>query len=537
MTFQSERDIIIKFSDELRRIASARQKYHDLQKFVKYTVHQKVANPVYDEVKRALIDPSLAIIVGARGSGKTTLLALASYDLASRGFSPHYVTPDAQLDCSKVMQNKNAERAGADLSRGAGGVALLLDDFADYGEALLKNLKTCFEKLEQDPSSYKIIIATQSERRPVASLGEIVDLLERPWMFFGDGSSDEIKRKIIEYVSTGLYASETPFHQFRAASVISLDAFWARYRSLGRFNDLITLLRKMTMFYATSAFRDSTTANKVLNAASEVFDAVAVAVLAHSPVIKSEASYVFILETAEEPSPLEGLPTYPLNGQGIVLALADVLLSAYDDEKRFQIKNLKEQQITSSELVRGIFTVLSYYRTTKFLPIEFSESYPVEKICGQLQHSAEKKRKRGPESGVIILRRETEKPYLIMLQHAGETSNGRLSGYQCKKLELLSKCASVADKTFLYIVSVNSQVNIKRCIDISKLESGIELLYADSLQNSREGALIQILEEAQQDEEVKRLLARIFLNNALLRIRDAHRIPKLAVAILGGRVI
>jgi len=530
---QSERNIVVKFSDELRRVASARQKYEDLRSFIKYAVEQKVANPVYDEVKRALIDPSLAIIVGARGSGKTTLLALASYDLADRGFSPHYITPDAQLDCTKVMQNKN--------------VALLLDDFADYSEALLKNLKTCFEKLEENPSAHRIIIATQSERKPVASLGEIIDLLKRPWMFFEGESPDELKRKIIEYISSGLYASERPFRQFRAASVISLDAFWARYRSLERFNDLIALLRKMTIFYATSAFKDPTTINRVLNAASGVFDVVAVAILAHPPVIKSEASYVFILETTGEPNPLEGLPTYPLNGQGIVLALADMLLSAHDDEKRIQIKtyintvnqikNLKEQQITSSELVRGIFTALSYYRMTRALPIDFSENYPVEKICGQLQHNVEKKRRRGPESGVIILRREMERPYFILLQHAGETSNGKLSGYQCKKLELLSKCASVADKTFLYIVSVNSQVNIKRCLDISKLESGIELLYADGLQNSREGALIHVLEEAQQDEGVKRLLARIFLNNALLRIRDGYHIPKLAVAILGGRVI
>jgi hypothetical protein len=533
-----KQDDISKFYSQLYDIASGRKNYSDLRSFAEKAVNAGASNPVYDEVRSALIYPSLSIIVGARGSGKTTLLALASYDLEANGYHVIYVTPNyRQVECTKLQQS--------------GKIALLLDDFAEYDDALLNNLKICFEKLEENPSRYKIIIATQSEKNPVASIGKIVDLLTRPWMFFGSRSAEEIKNNLTNYIGTLLYVSGKSFERLRAASVVSLDAFWARYRSFGTLSSLIDLLRRMTAFYAYGIFGKSETAKKLTDEAASLFDAVAVALLARPPVIRSEASYVFILETAEEATLMEDMTAYELNGRGVVLALANAFESAFSDtvERRKwleeykrvaeKIKELEEIQVSSRELVNTILEALKYYKQIRRLPIvDVSENYPVEKICGPLKANAEtqKKRRRGPESGVIIVQGQSGTRYYVMLQHAGETSNGRLSGYQCKRLEILSKCANIVDRKLLFIVSMNSQLNIAKCTDINKLESGVEILYADSLQKSKEGGLVRELSNI-QDEGLRKILAVLFLNSVLLKIRDRHRIPKLAIAVLEGRAV
>jgi hypothetical protein len=533
-----KQDDISKFYSQLYDIASGRKNFSDLRSFVEKAISAGVSNPVYDEVRSALIYPSLSIIVGARGSGKTTLLALASYDLEANGYHVIYVTPNnRQIECTKPQQNEK--------------IALLLDDFAEYDDALLNNLKICFGKLEENPSSYKIIIATQSEKNPVASIGKIVDLLNRPWMFFGYRSAEEIKNNLLNYIATLLYVSGKSFERLRAASVVSLDAFWARYRSFGALSSLIDLLRRMTAFYAYGIFGKSEMAKKLTDEAASLFDAVAVALLARPPVIRSEASYVFILETADEATLMEDMVAYELNGRGVVLALANAFESAFSDavERRKwleeykrvaeKIKELKEVQISSSELVYAVLKALKYYKQIRRLPIvDVFENYPVEKICGPLKADSEtqKKRRRGPESGVIIVQDKSGTRYYIMLQHAGETSNGRLSGYQRKRLETISKCANVVDRKLLFIVSLTSQSDVTKYIDINKLESGVEILYADSLQKSKEGGLARELGNI-QDEGLRKIFAVLFLNSVLLKIRDRHRIPKLAVAVLEGRVV
>jgi hypothetical protein len=533
-----KQDDISKFYSQLYDIASGRKNYSDLRSFAEKAVSAGVSNPVYDEVRSALIYPSLSIIVGARGSGKTTLLALASYDLEANDYRVIYVTPNhRQVECAEPQQS--------------GKIALLLDDFAEYEDALLKNLKTCFEKLEENPSSYKIIIATQSEKNPVASIGKIVDLLTRPWMIFGYRSAEEIKNNLINYIATLLYVSGKSFERLRAASVVSLDAFWARYRSFGALSSLIDLLRRMTAFYAYGIFGKSETAKKLTDEAASLFDAVAVALLARPPVIRSEASYVFILETADEATLMEDMVTYELNGRGVVLALANAFESAFSDavERRKwleeykrvaeKIKELKEIEVSSSELVYAILKALKYYKQIRRLPIvDVFENYPVEKICGPLKADAEtqKKRRRGPESGVIIVQDQSGTRYYIMLQHSGETSNRKLSGHQRKRLETISKCANIVDRKLLFIVSLTSQSDVAKYIDINKLESGVEILYADSLQKSKEGGLARELGNI-QDEGLRKILAVLFLNSVLLKIRDGHRIPKLAVAVLEGRVV
>jgi len=533
-----KQDDISKFSGQLYDIASGRKNFSDLRSFAEKAINAGAGNPVYDEVKSALIYPSLSIIVGARGSGKTTLLALASHDLEANGYHTIYVTPNyRQIECAKQQQS--------------GKMALLLDDFAEYDDALLNNLRICFGKLEENPSGYKIIIAAQSEKNPVASIGKIVDLLNRPWMFFGSRSAEEIKDNLINYIATLLYVSGKSFERLRAASVVSLDAFWAKYRSFSALSSLIDLLRRMTAFYAYGVFGKSETAKKLTDGAASLFDAVAVALLARPPVIRSEASYVFILETADEATLTEDITAYELNGRGVVLALASAFEGASSDavERRGwleeykrvaeKIKELEEIQVSSSELVNTILEALKYYMQIRRLPIvEVSENYPVEKICGPLKADAEtqKKRRRGPESGVIIVQGQSGARYYIMLQHAGETSGGRLSGYQCKRLEILSKCANIVDRKLLFIVSANSQLNITRCTDINKLESGIEILYADSLQKSKEGGLVRELSNI-QDEGLRKMLAVLFLNSVLIKIRDRHRIPKLAIAVLEGRAV
>jgi len=533
-----KQDDISKFYSQLYDIASGRKNYSDLRSFAEKAVNAGASNPVYDEVRNALIYPSLSIIVGARGSGKTTLLALASYDLEANGYNVIYVTPNyRQVECTKLQQS--------------GKIALLLDDFAEYDDALLNNLKTCFEKLEENPSEYKIIIATQSEKNPVASIGKIVDLLYRPWMFFGYRSAEEIKNNLINYIAMLLYISGRSFERLRAASVVSLDAFWARYRSFGALSSLIDLLRRMTAFYAYGIFGKSETAKKLTDEAASLFDAVAVALLARPPVMRSEASYVFILETADEATLMENVVTYELNGRGVVLALANAFESAFSDtvERRKwleeykrvaeKIKELKEIEVSSSELVFAILKALKYYKQIRRLPIvDVSENYPVEKICGPLKTDAEtqKKRRRGPESGVIIVQDQSGTRYYIMLQHSGETSNGRLSGYQRKRLETISKCANIVDRKLLFIVSMSSQLDVTKYIDINKLESGVEILYADSLQKSKEGGLARELGNI-QDEGLRKILAMLFLNSVLLKIRDRYRIPKLAIAVFEGRVV
>jgi KaiC/GvpD/RAD55 family RecA-like ATPase len=533
-----KQDDISKFFSQLYDIASGRKNYSDLRSFAEKAVNAGASNPVYDEVRSVLIYPSLSIIVGARGSGKTTLLALASYDLEANGYNVIYVTPNyRQIECAKLQHS--------------GKMALLLDDFAEYDDALLNNLRICFEKLEENPSGYKIIIATQSEKNPVASIGKIVDLLNRPWMFFGSRSAEEIKDNLTNYIATLLYVSGKSFERLRAASVVSLDAFWARYRSFGTLSSLIDLLRRMTAFYAYGIFGKSETAKKLTDEAASLFDAVAVALLARPPVIRSEASYVFILETADEATLMEDMTAYELNGRGVVLALANAFESAFSDtvERRKwleeykrvaeKIKELEEIQVSSRELVNAILEALKYYKQIRRLPIvDVSENYPVEKICGPLKANAEtqKKRRRGPESGVIIVQGQSGTRYYVMLQHAGETSDGRLSGYQCKRLEILSKCANIVDRKLLFIVSMNSQLNIAKCTDINKLESGVEILYADSLQKSKEGGLARELGNI-QDEGLRKILAVLFLNSVLLKIRDRYRIPKLAIAVLEGRVV
>ncbi|MEM0236383.1 ATP-binding protein [Thermofilum sp.] len=388
---------LVRFIDRLAQRVSL----SDLEEIFKVGFEE---NPVFGKIfELGAHAKNLIILVGARGSGKTVTYVYLKHLLEREGWKFVYYRGE-DLKVEDRVKNLYKELSEVEESvKGGKRVALAFDDvieatplFTDFVKANLIRLLLA-EGME---GRVKLMFALQSEAEKgglsiIEWLNTAVSRAEGAEMLFGE-DPDEMLKSAVE----SSYAERVFVKTFRGASVVNLDAFWARYRDLNAVPDLGEAIMSIFNFYARNAGVESECADlhKELKA---VRKGLALLALATLPLLSSRTKVV--VEYAE----------WGLNAMSILRILRKVMVDRhsytvakalsdlYDSLSKTEVPKLEPKEDVISAILKACTTVQKLVYNVR----NVVEKATPDMLGLGVQHQPARGR-RGPEFALVHVSRK-----------------------------------------------------------------------------------------------------------------------------------
>lgn len=505
-------------------------------------------NPVFKKLfESGAHAKNLIILVGSSGTGKTTTLAYLKHLLERDGWRFVYYSGRELGDDRVKSLDKELSEVEESVRRG-GRVVLAFDDvveatplFAEFVRANLSRILLA----EGVEGSTKLVLAVRSES-PRGDVGAVEWLDAAVGLAVGvNALLGEDPGSVLRSAVEGSYAERAFVKTFRGASVVNLDAFWARYRDLNAVPDLGEAMISILDFYTRNAGLEGECAD-LHSELEAVSKGLALLALARLPSLSSRSNA--IVEHGEwglNPATiLKILLRASVDRQ--VYAVAKALSDLYDGLSKTEVRSLEPRDVVRA-VVRACGTVreLGYSRSLRSV---LERATP--DVLGLYDRGGPARGRRGPEFALVHVSRagegtrEAEDRYVVLTyistDSRGYVRTGDLS--RVKKLASLGvPRASEGRYLAVVIPSKHHYTHVYRAVRMDEVGRSVFVFPAESLRGvaaafvSRYagGELLKTAEElgipAETSEDV---LGRAVFSTLALSLRDSWGRPVLAELLL-----
>ncbi|MEM0460311.1 MAG: hypothetical protein QXZ31_10630 [Thermofilaceae archaeon] len=508
-------------------------------------------NPVFREIfESGAHAKNLIILVGARGSGKTATYVYLKHLLEREGWRFVYYN-GRELGEDRVKSlDKELSEVEESVKKGERAV-LAFDDvieatplFTDFVRANLMRLLLA----EDMEGRTKLALALQSEATKgglsiIEWLNTAVGVAEGADMLLGEDPGARLRSAV-----ESSYAERSFVKTFRGASVVNLDAFWARYRDLNAVPDLGKAMMSILNFYTRNAGLESECAD-LHNELSAVSKGLAMLALARLPSLSSRGSA--IVEYAE----------WGLNAMSILKILrrvmvdrhsysvAKALSDLYDGLRKTEVQNLEPKEDVINAILKACSTVqeLGYNKSLR----NVLERATPEMLGLGVQRQPARGR-RGPEFALVHVSRadpatgKTEDRY-VAFTYLLRDSRGYVRTKTLDKLrELVNQGVPKASEGRYLVVVIPSKsysAHVYKAVRMDEVGRSVFVLLVESIRGivatfaskyARDELLNNATAYGVPAETLKDILGRVAFSTLVLALRDLRGRAVLAELLLPG---
>ncbi|MEM2002997.1 MAG: AAA family ATPase, partial [Candidatus Methanomethylicaceae archaeon] len=274
------------------------------------------SNPVFVDIeRRGGFSKNIIVVLGGRGCGKTLTIRYIKHRF-EKDWSFVYVSGKDLVGTQgfNEFKQKISNKADEVKKDPKLKVIIAIDDVAEASEVSLGYLRNeVLEMVREHAGRLLLVIAAQSER-VLPGLGTTLQILKSVLgrapsaeMFFGENPESNIER-----LFKTSYINRNPVILFRGATLINLDAYWSRLRSLNSVEELADAIVKIAEFYARNL---GIPCDSVLNEVRRKKYGLALLALSSLPKVTDPDDRVVVeyvgevagAGSAQEPSALNGL--------------------------------------------------------------------------------------------------------------------------------------------------------------------------------------------------------------------------------------
>lgn len=516
-------------------------------------------NPVFNYIRsQGAFDKNIIIILGGRGCGKTLLMKYVQH-YHSPEWEFKYVPGDMLSGSGLQKFNSLIDNVKKELEdAGEKKIILALDDIAEASEAAMGYIKDeIMPLLLEHAGRLKLVIAAQSERttregQAIVSriFSDILASAPKATMFFGESP----ERSLTEAFKKS-YVEMTPVKPFRGATLVNLDAYWSRIRSLSKLDELGKTIVGIFEFYIINAGGDC---SELLEYVKSYTHGLAMLALASLPKVADIHEGVIIEYYNPEAS--RDRFVNALSGSGI----ADLLLKflrdrrvvelAADLEKVYSSYLVKKKEnIDVSDLKRAILNgvdALSAELKAEAIRSSSIQALGITPPAETYAKSGSRRRKSGPRIDFILLRRtigQRESVIIVVLHDLKLDTRGYISSSSRRKFRTLIdlNVPSEAEGRYLAVL-LPSMVNALRYVyedvrNLSRVGRDVVPLQTSRLDNM-DTIVVNLVARGPKEalgeldlkdvDGVVNVLYRIMIGSVLFKLRTPEGEPWLLYYIL-----
>jgi hypothetical protein len=510
-------------------------------------------NPVFAEIDRSgALGKNIIIIVGGRGCGKTMLLRYIKYKLEGEGWKFVYDTGTSIIrragepgkeKVPQVLRNLFSKQESELDSDPEVRIALAIDDVAEAVPLASEELKRGVDLADRYGGRFKLILAAQSERpgtRPL--LENVLSQARFAEKFFGENPKEILMRSLVNSYTRGNVA--TPF---RGATLINLDAYWSRMRSLDKVEDLSKTIVKIAEFYAKNhAMNRHPYCSEAIRMIEEVKHGLALLALRSVPKVVAGGEHweSFLIEYWQDE---EGA----LNGLSIAWIIKTFLLERETQELareaetnyNYLVKKVAERGRPNPDDVEEVLLQAAStlgYRSLRKAPLSAIMRVGQPQQQPHQQQGGRRARARGPQVNVIEVMVGQNRRYLVLTSLKTDRM-GYITTHSIKKLEALIAMGvpSAGDQRYL-VVLIPKADDIKALYEALRLDPtggtrrlGIDVIpvLLDRL-SDMEATFIRLVKSQSFLPGFEKIALRLIMSTLLLRLRDDLDKPYLAYLML-----